>query len=304
MARVSILLTSYNHIAFLEQAVRSVYGQTFTDWELIILDDGSTDGSREWLAEHAADARLYFSESNLGTYGLLNKGIELASGEFVAILNDDDLWMPEKLERQIALFDQHTKLGLVGALGHFIDDTGATVEGFLGDVFSPLEPGDALARLILANLFVTSSAVFRRDALGADTRFDPGFYGVGDYDLWLRIAESWWCAKAEGDLVAYRFHGAQASKQEAKMVAETQGIEERLYERRDELLKSRPGNSELIAALALLCSRVGTQRMWRGDRDGARRAYRSSLELAQDRAKTKLRLALTFLPPALFRLLR
>lgn len=303
MPRVSVLLTSYNHLLYLREAVESVRAQTFRDFELIILDDGSTDGSQEWIQQEAPDAKVFFSPSNLGTYGILNEGLAMASGEWIAVLNDDDLWKPGKLEAQLKLADAEPRLGLIGACGDFIDEAGQTIEANYGNVYQPLPPQDAFATLILENVFITSSAMFRRDALGDDTRFDDRLYGLGDHDLWLRIAEHWWCAKAEGDWVSYRFHGAQASKREARMVEETEGLEERTYCERERLLKDRP-TPEMRLALALLCSRIGTQRMWRGDRAGSREAYRASLELDPKRKKTKLRLVLTFLPPSLFKRLR
>ena len=95
MPRVSILLTCYNHLDYLP-AAHSIRTQTFQDFEVIAIDDGSTDVSREWLASQN-NITLVLNEKNLGTYGTLNKGLDLATGEFIAVLNDDDVWMPEKL---------------------------------------------------------------------------------------------------------------------------------------------------------------------------------------------------------------
>lgn len=304
MPRVSVLLTSYDHLAFLPEAVASVRAQSFTDYELLVLDDGSTDGSREWLASNLPAEELYFSEQNRGTYGLLNAGIERTIGEWIAILNDDDYWLPDKLERQMSLAEAEPRLGLIGALGHFVDAQGRRIDADLGIPYDPMPPGDRFATLVLTNAFVTSSVIFRRDALGPDTRFDASLYGLGDYDLWLRIAEGWWCAKAEGDLVGYRFHPGQASRHEQRLVDETSGIHERLFARRAALLAERGSDRALVEAFALLAAQLGTQRMWRGDRRGAREAYRVSLELDPGRAKTRLRLALTCLPASLFRRLR
>jgi len=304
VARVTVLLTSYNHLAFLPEAVESVRRQTYRDFDLLVLDDGSTDGSREWVAENIGGAQIYFSERNLGTYGLLNAGLERATGEWIAILNDDDVWEEDKLARQMALIDAEPRLGLVGALGHFLDDAGGRIGADLGIVYDPMPPGDHFATLVLTNAFVTSSVLFRREALGSDTRFDATLYGLGDYDLWLRIAERWWSAKAEGDIVGYRFHASQASRDESRLVEETSAIHERLFARRAELLEARSNDPALIQSLALLAAQLGTQRMWRGDRRGAREAYRASLKLDPGRSKTRLRLALSWLPSKVFRLLR
>lgn len=304
MPRVTVLLTSYNHLTFLPEAVESVRRQTLRDFELLVLDDGSTDGSREWIAANVPPGEVFFAEQNLGTYGLLNAGLERSSGEWVAILNDDDFWLEEKLARQMALADSEPRLGLIGATGHFVDGHGQRIAADLGIVYEPMPPGDHFATLVLTNAFVTSSVVFRRGALGRETRFDSSLYGLGDYGLWLRIAEQWWCAKAEGDLVGYRFHPGQASRQESRLVEETSRLHERLFSRRAELLGERRNDPALVQSLALLAAQLGTQRMWRGDRRGAREAYRASLELDPGRSKTRLRLALTFLPASVFKLLR
>lgn len=304
MPRVTVLLTSYNHLTFLPEAVESVRRQTLRDFELLVLDDGSTDGSREWISANVPPGEVFFAEQNLGTYGLLNAGLERSSGEWVAILNDDDFWLEEKLARQMALADSEPRLGLIGATGHFVDGHGQRIAADLGIVYEPMPPGDHFATLVLTNAFVTSSVVFRRGALGRETRFDSSLYGLGDYGLWLRIAEQWWCAKAEGDLVGYRFHPGQASRQESRLVEETSRLHERLFSRRAELLGERRNDPALVQSLALLAAQLGTQRMWRGDRRGAREAYRASLELDPGRSKTRLRLALTFLPASVFKLLR
>src|SRR5215207_9206180 len=106
MPRVSILLTCYNHMRYLPDAYQSVLDQTFGDYEILALDDGSTDGTREWL--NSLDdprVRLIFNERNLGTYATLNVGVKEAKGEFVAIFNDDDLWAPGKLQAQAEMLD-------------------------------------------------------------------------------------------------------------------------------------------------------------------------------------------------------
>src|SRR5687768_3350703 len=145
MPTVSILLTCYNHLSYLPAAVEGIRGQTFKDWEIIAVDDGSTDGSREWLTNNLGDATLIFNENNLGTYASLNVALARAQGNYIAILNDDDLWAPEKLEKQLALLKEHPKVGLVHTDGHFIDGEGKKLEGSpLGFAFPRMETGHAL----------------------------------------------------------------------------------------------------------------------------------------------------------------
>src|SRR5215469_9999225 len=148
MPAVSVLLTCFNHLAYLPAALDGVLKQTFRDLEIIAIDDGSTDGTREWLSEKAPilnseipnpshsptpdtqrPLHLIFNEKNLGTYASLNVALSKAKGDYIAILNDDDLWAPTKLEKQIALFEAHPRVGLVHTDGEFIDGHGKAIEG-------------------------------------------------------------------------------------------------------------------------------------------------------------------------------
>ena len=94
MPRVTVLLTCYNHLAHLPACVAGIRAQTCTDFEVVAVDDGSVDGSADWLREHAPDWTLVALPENRGTYAALNAGLARAAGEFVAIVNDDDVWAP------------------------------------------------------------------------------------------------------------------------------------------------------------------------------------------------------------------
>ena len=174
MPRVSILLTCYNHIKYLPAALESIRRQTFTDYEIIALDDGSQDGTREWLSEQAQDAKLIFNKENLGTYGTLNEGLTHASGEFIAVFNDDDLWADTKLEAQVEMMDNFPKVGLVHTDGYFIDGEGAVrKDSPLGFDFPKTETGDVLLALVYHNKIIASAALARREC----------FEKVGEFNL-------------------------------------------------------------------------------------------------------------------------
>ena len=180
MPRVSVLLTCYNHIRYLPEALEGVRRQTFRDYEILAIDDGSTDGTREWLSEQP-DIRCVFNETNLGTYETLNVGLRLASGELIAVLNDDDVWMPEKLERQVALLDSHSGVGLVHTGGNFIDGEGKRREGNpLGFAFPRFETGDILLGLVYENKIIASAALARRDCFNQLGGFNRNYFGSGD----------------------------------------------------------------------------------------------------------------------------
>jgi glycosyltransferase involved in cell wall biosynthesis len=206
--------------------VESIRAQTYLDYEIIALDDGSTDGSREWLSAQT-DLQIVFNEKNLGTYGTLNKGLELATGEFIAVLNDDDVWMPEKLERQVALLDSHPELGLVHTEGEFIDGEGAVFEGKpLGFSFPRFETGDILLDLVYENKIIASAAVFRKGLIDQIGPYNENYFGSGDWELWFRIAEQAQVGCVNQNLTQYRVHGANASHKLEKIWKDDQMLRE------------------------------------------------------------------------------
>jgi len=123
--RVSIVMAAKNYARFLPVAVESVLAQTFADWELLIIDDGSTDRTPDVVRPFLADHRVRYSRADrLGQSRAKNLGIRLARGEFVAFLDADDAWLPTKLEKQLALFANRPEVGVVFCRRMLIDEIG------------------------------------------------------------------------------------------------------------------------------------------------------------------------------------
>jgi glycosyltransferase involved in cell wall biosynthesis len=182
--RISILVPSYNHAPFLRTALDGVLAQTLHDWELIIIDDGSTDESVE-IARSYDDPRIHVevNPTNLGTYGTEQKALDQAKGEFVAILNSDDLWASQKLAKQIALLESHPEASFCYTLGSLIDLDGNVVSG--EDVhlnWPKTKVQQLLPFLVYENRILASSVLFRRKAL----RFDTSCRYSGD---WVALLE-------------------------------------------------------------------------------------------------------------------
>ncbi|MEJ5170273.1 MAG: glycosyltransferase [Fimbriimonadales bacterium] len=302
MPRVSILLTCYNHARFLRPCLDAVFSQTFRDFEVIAVDDGSTDGSREMLASEPRIDRLLLTERNVGTYEALNRALACAQGEFVAVLNDDDLWAPEKLERQLALFDADSKIGLVHTDGWFIDGEGARLEGSpLGFEFPRTETGDVLTALIYANKIIASAALVRRECFEQVGGFDPAYFGSGDWHMWLRVAERWLVGFVPEPLTFYRVHGANASHKLERIWRDDERLRLWIRSRYEQYLASGRSRQELLRAFAHNEACLGTVLMLNGKPEEARRAYLRSLRLRPTRVKSVLRLVGTFLPRGWFR---
>lgn len=301
MARVTVLLTCYNHLRYLPECLESVRSQTYRDFEVVALDDGSTDGTRQWLHEHAADARLVFNEANLGTYATLNRGLELAKGEFVAVLNDDDVWLPEKLERQVALMDARPEVGLVHTDGAFIDGEGRRIEGSpLGFEFPRTETGDVLLALCAANKIIASAALVRRSCFEELGGFDPAYFGSGDWQMWIRIAERHQVGFVPEPLTLYRVHGENASHKLERIWRDDERLREWLAGRMPGYAGRFP-ELELRRAQAHNLACLGTVQALNGKPAAARRSYAASARLDPLRWKTYARWAATWLPAGWFR---
>ena len=300
MPRVSILLTCYKHMKYLPPAVEGIRSQTFRDYEIIAIDDGSDDGSREWL-EAQSDIRCIFNQHNLGTYETLNVGLKAATGEFIAVLNDDDLWEPEKLSKQVELLDSHPKVGLVHTGGTFIDGEGNPMEGNpLGFAFPRFQTGDILMGLVYENKIIASAALARRKCFDELGGFNSAYFGSGDWEMWFRIAEKYDVGYVDVALTHYRVHGANASHKLEKIWKDDERLREWM-ETRISNLGSRFPAPEIQSAQAFNFAALGTVRTLNGNPSGGRKAYAKSIRLQPSRWKSYARYVATFLPKSAFR---
>ncbi|MCC7160286.1 glycosyltransferase family 2 protein [Candidatus Nomurabacteria bacterium] len=186
---VSIILPTYNGAVRISDAIKSVLNQSYTNWELLVIDDGSKDNTKEIVENFTkTDSRVKYikNENNLGIQKTLNKGIREAKGEYIARIDDDDIWCdPQKLEKQVEFLDKNKDYVLVGTGVIVVDEGGKELFRYLVSV----SDYDIRERLLGKNCFVHSSVVFRKAIV-----LEIGGYGEGsdvrhmeDYDLWLRI---------------------------------------------------------------------------------------------------------------------
>ena len=205
---VTVVIPAYNAEAYLRQAIDSVLAQTHSDLELLVVDDGSTDGSRE-LAESVDDRRVsVVSGPNRGPGFARNIGLRNAAGSFVAFLDADDYWLPEKLEKQLSVMRTHpTYLG-IGALMRYESLDGKPL-GIAGQVIG----ADDLQDISTARLmpFTLSSALFSKSAIDALEGFDESLEVASDLDLITRLAAIGEIACVPEVLGAYRVHDGSIS---------------------------------------------------------------------------------------------
>ncbi|HKH64918.1 MAG TPA: glycosyltransferase [Solirubrobacterales bacterium] len=206
---VSVVTAVYNGERYLAEAIESILGQSFADWELVIVDDGSTDGSSRILAEYtAADPRVVVHrQENGGVAAASNRGLELARAPLVARLDADDLSMPGRLEQQHRFLRDHPQVGMVGGQGAIIDRDGREV----AEVRYPLDDAAIREQLERTTGFVHSSVMIRKEVLDQVGGYRSEFDGAEDLDLWLRIAAHTQLAHLPERVVSYRIHPDQAS---------------------------------------------------------------------------------------------
>lgn len=184
--RVSILMPVYNREAFLRPAIDSIRAQTFGDFELILIDDGSTDGSPEVMDEAASQDRriVVWRQENAGISTALNRGLDLARGELLARMDSDDLSAPDRLERQVRFLDHHPSVGIVGTNFQWM-----AAEGELGEVAVMPETDLAIRWASLTRCpFAHPTIMIRREVMVEHgLRYCPEWDVVEDFELYPRI---------------------------------------------------------------------------------------------------------------------
>ena len=210
---VSVIVPVYNGAQYLRAALESVFAQTYQPFEVIVVDDGSADESGE-IAQSFHDVN-YIPQANQGVAAARNHGIEAARGEFLAFLDQDDLWTPEKLKLQIAYFLAHSELGYTLTHQQFFIDPGATLPAwFRKELFPAAHPG-----------WIPGTLVIRRAAFEKVGNFATGYSAASDSDWFFR-------AKAAGipmavvpeTLLMKRIHGSNESGNAKDVLSELRKV--------------------------------------------------------------------------------
>lgn len=224
---ISVVIPTRNRAQYLARAIESVRAQTYPAWELIIVDDGSTDDTPQ-VVQAFHDARIrYFRQAAGERARARNLGWHHARGEFVAFLDDDDLWLARKLEETLTGFTR-AEVGVVYTAWQFIDANDRILPQ--PPAFTP-KRGKVLPDLLRSNLFVSvHPALLRRECLVAVDGFDVTTVPAEDWDLWIRIAQQGYEFECIGEpLALYRVHGANTLKDWARLEQGTQTVLEKAF---------------------------------------------------------------------------
>ncbi|MDM9379595.1 glycosyltransferase [Chlorogloeopsis sp. ULAP01] len=209
MPKVSVVMTAYNAMAYLPQTMETLLWQSFTDFELVLVNNGSTDNIVEWVTQLSEPRIKLISQENRGIPGGLNRGIAHAQGEYITFLDADDLWDPTKLEKQVKILDENPEVGLVYNWVTLIDEHSKDIGGLIHrhSIVKFKAEGDVRKQLLEQDIIgCGSSAMVRRVCFEEVGVFDPSFTIAADWDMWVRIGLHYPFKVIKEPLTYYRKH--------------------------------------------------------------------------------------------------
>ena len=237
MPQVSVIINCLNGERYLSEAMDSVFAQTFKDWEIIFWDNASIDQSGDIAKGYGDRVRYFKSETTTSLGRARNLALSHAQGEYVALLDCDDIWLPRKLEKQLKILDRNPDVALCYSNSRFFNSGGD-----LYDHFSQARPwrGMAFGQLLESNFISSETMVFRRSALETlDQVFDEDLTMVMDYDLTLRLAHIYPIDYVEEALSKWRMHeGSESSRKRFLIPRENRLMLERLIRAYPDLVTS------------------------------------------------------------------
>lgn len=211
---ISVLMPVYNGAPYVARALDSILAQTYRDFELIVIDDGSDDASASIIEERAVSDRriVVLRQRNQGVIASLNRGLSMARAPYVARMDADDVAHPRRLERQIELMERRPEVGVVGTYLRVIDAVG--VPGAL--IQFPTGAAEVAERILFGSPIAHPAAMMRRDLIRALGGYRPFYRHSEDYDLWLRVHEVATIDNVPEVLLDYRQHGQNVSRRHAE----------------------------------------------------------------------------------------
>ncbi len=206
---VSVVMPAYNAEKYLREAIESILSQTFTDFEFIIINDGSTDRTKEIIFSYDDPRIVYIeNEKNSGICVTLNKGLDVARGKYIARMDSDDISIPNRLEVQVKYMDANPDVGASGSDVEFFG------EGISPYVFTQLHTSEeCVAGLLYNSCFAHPSVIIRKNTIDSnDLRYKDEFRGLEDYELWWQIAKYAKLNNIAEPLLRYRHHRGQETQ--------------------------------------------------------------------------------------------
>jgi glycosyltransferase involved in cell wall biosynthesis len=234
--RVSVIIPAFNGEKYIGETIQSILAQTHRPLEVLVVDDGSTDRTAEIVQRFGEPVR-YIRQENAGTAAARNRAVAESRGEFIALLDQDDLWVPDKLARQIPRFAEDPRIGLVFAGIEFFDTRS-------GKITSTYFPGPELSlRDLLAHVVLpVQTILFRKSALEKIGPFDTTLGGTDDWDIGIRMAAEFRMVGVDEILGRVRLHDTQQGRNTDRMFHNAMRV-------LDKHANIRPGDRAIAAAI-------------------------------------------------------
>jgi glycosyltransferase involved in cell wall biosynthesis len=214
-------MPAYNAEQYIAEAIESILNQTFTDFEFIIINDGSTDNTVD-IIKNYSDPRIVFleNEQNSGICVTLNKGLDAARGKYIARMDSDDISVPERLEEQVKFMDQHQDIGVSGS------DVYVFGKDVKAHIFTQLHDADlCVAGLMFNPCLAHPSVIFRKDIIDKySIKYDENFAGLEDFVMWWNFAQVSRITNINKPLIKYRVHNSQETKKRTNHVYEMSNL--------------------------------------------------------------------------------
>jgi glycosyltransferase involved in cell wall biosynthesis len=300
-AKVSAIVPVYNCAQYVGKAIESILAQTYRAQEIIVVDDGSTDNTREAL-EPYKDSIIYVYQKNAGEPAARNTGIRHSTGEYIAYLDADDLWLPDKLQLQMEYFRTHPQCDLVYTDMMTFDDQGiieCSVRSSRARVYSS---GKIFPQLFRETLFGSGSVVLRKAAAEKAGGFDETFFVGSDYEMWLRMSRSFEFGYVDKPLLMYRQHRDMSTQKLGKVPQDGMPWQVKVLKRTLELFPEAErelGKPAINHRMAVPYMWLGRSWMDRGNHKEARRLISGAIQYDPWNPRYRFAYLATFLSPSL-----
>ena len=289
--QISVIIPTKDRVDFIAEAIKSVLKQTYQDFEILIIDGSSTNAAHN-IIRNFTDARiLYFPQiGKKSLAGARNQGISESHGQFIAFLDDDDLWMPRKLEKQVAVLRQNESYGLVYTSRSYVMQSDGKV---IGVYFRPTVDGCIYPQILEGNLVGNCNGVIARKKCFETELFDENLLALEDWDMWIRLGKKFSFKPIDEPLEVYRLHLKRMTRGYYQVLRATKII----FNKRSEDIHSSTNSYEASRCWHLL---LGLAYLQSGYEATARKEYAIAIRMNPYSVGAYIRFLLSFIGPRLY----
>lgn len=251
---VSVVIPTFNSEQYISECIDSVLDQTHHNLEIIIVDDGSTDNTVNIVSDYKSDKIKFFSQINSGSAAARNYGVLQATGIWLAFIDSDDIWLPEKLQKQLEFCSNqlwsHTDLYFLGDV--YPEHTRTTQ-------FTEKHSGMIFENLLVENSIATSCVLIKKEIFEEFGGFNTNYRALQDWDLWLRVSAKYEVCYHDEPLVYYRVHSGSVSRNARKTLPYHLALINRVFSQQDTTLHLQQLKNKALSRSCFICSQISEQ---------------------------------------------